>query len=168
SYLCPEVLIALAGCTSVRFFPVGKQLVCEDLEWCDRIEKGDAVVVIHYFGISWDSKVAAECKARGAILIRDASQALYSIVPDFFSHTPADYTIFSPRKQIGVTDGGILQCVKCKLTPPKLCLPPSDWLDKAEAARAGSAAFDSGSDDRSWFEKYQRAEAEFPMGSYSM
>lgn len=97
-YLCGVVYAALAAAgIAVRRFPLGpERTVPADLQ----LEAGEWLICVDYFGLG--SAAVAEAVARfgGHRVLVDASQALF--------HEPsgAAATIYSPRKFLGLPDGG--------------------------------------------------------------
>ena len=105
SYLCPTMIeVVDQKKTNLRFYEVDYNLHISSTDWVDQIQTGDLVVLIDYFGFPLSSKVAGLVKKQGGYVLEDACQALFS------NHTGrySDFVLFSPRKTIGVPDGGIL------------------------------------------------------------
>jgi len=72
-------------------------------------EAGDAVLVVHYFGIAQGMEpVRAFCKARGLFLIEDCAHALPDPSSSIHVGSYGDLAFFSLRKQLPVPDGGVL------------------------------------------------------------
>lgn len=149
----------MASCFSKqpRFYPIGESLEFNEDAWLQEIKAGDLVVFIDYFGFRfWDEwgEIAAK---KGAIVVEDASQALMNLNFSAF----ADYVIASPRKFIGVVDGGILMARKGHVLPT-VDLPPvqEGWWKAYSLAARRRAEFDQAKGDRGWFALYQQAEAQ--------
>ncbi len=166
SYLCGVVLQAIRPETSLtRFFPVNGSLKVIAADWLDDVMAGDVVVFIDYFGFSEWSAVGAQAKARGAVVVEDASQAfLSSEFPEV-----SDYLIFSPRKFFGVPDGGILASRQTSSLPqPALQPPPTEWWLNAVRASVLRGEFDRHGGNRDWFELFQKADTGGPVGNCAM
>ena len=104
AYCCPETVQAPDG-VDIRFYPVGARLQPDSGWLADRVQGGDAVLGIDYFGQSPHADFRALVSARRDILwIEDCAQALAPDAPW------GDWQIFSPRKLFGVADGGIARC----------------------------------------------------------
>lgn len=165
SFLCPVVIPCFRDTgTAVRFFPVD---VCLHIEthWLAEVHEGDIVVLIDYFGLPTPDQIAASIVARGAWLIEDACQALLN--HSFSSH--AHYVIASPRKFVGVPDGGILASAHLSLPSSSgLSRADADWWLVALSASRGRAEFDRYGDDRRWFAQFQDAEKNAPMDARAM
>jgi hypothetical protein len=166
SYLCCSMLDPVdPGRSEVKFFEIGYDLQTTSLEWLDQVQPGSLVILIDYFGFPCDKQVAREARARGAYVLDDASQALLS------GHvgSQADYVLYSPRKTVGVPDGGILRSLGASSLPAvELMPPPRDlWLQGLKAC-VGRREFDRFGGDRSWFELFRQVEVGYPVGPYRM
>lgn len=134
---------------------------------------GDLVILIAYFGFPCDEAVCAQVKQQGAWVLADASQALLSTKIG----QSADFVLYSPRKFLGVPDGGILQ-INHPAGWPDLSLqaPPADWWLKTFTAAILRRDFDGApprfpagqGGKRQWLRLYQEAEREAPTGPYAM
>jgi hypothetical protein len=166
SYLCSSIVEAFREAdTEVVFFPVGRDLRCESAVWLDRVAPGDFVLRIHYFGFPNSDPVFEEGALRGAWLVDDAAQALLSEGVG----AGADFVVFSPRKFVGVPDGG---CMIMRHPLPDLPpqFPPAStaWWRKSLSAVTLRREFDAGSHDRAWFPTFQHAEGQVPIEPQSM
>jgi dTDP-4-amino-4,6-dideoxygalactose transaminase len=143
-----------------RFFRITEQLQVADFGWIQEVRENDIVVFIDYFGFKdWDQ--AGELLAgTGAWVVEDASHALLN---SSFSEC-AHYVIFSPRKFLGVPDGGIL-IARRNAPIPIVDLPPvpSNWWLEAMTASLLRAEFDRHGGDRKWFQLFQRTEPYGPI-----
>jgi dTDP-4-amino-4,6-dideoxygalactose transaminase len=130
--------------------------------------------LIDYFGFPTESTCAREAKKRGAWLCKDASQALLSERVGEL----CDFVLFSPRKFVGVPDGGIL-VAKEPLAPIELQSPPAEWWLNAFEAVMRRRDFDrdyhtlrgcplAAGGNRRWFELFRQSEAQAPIGRYAM
>jgi dTDP-4-amino-4,6-dideoxygalactose transaminase len=160
SYLCDVVLTAVAArAASIRFYQVDEHLRVADDRWIESVGHGDLVVFVDYFGFSEWSEVGAAVRARGAWVVEDACQALLNDAYSAHSH----YVVLSPRKFVGVADGGIL-LVRGTAPVPSVTTagPPAEWWLQAFDAATLRAAFDRHGGNRRWFELFQQAEAAAP------
>ena len=165
SYLCQAVLDAVAGGPRTEFYEVTAELRLGSLEWVRRVERGDLVVAIDYFGFPFESGWDEEARSRGAILLRDAGQALLSTTKSL----AADYHLYSPRKFLGVPDGGILTSnTALDEAHEQLGEAPVEWWLDGLAATVLRRSFDRHGGAREWFELFRRYEASAPMGRYRM
>ena len=166
SYLCEAVVQGFrAAAVPVEFFPVNDQLRCADSAWLDRVQRDDLVLRISYFGFLNRDPVFAEAIGRGAWLADDAAQALLTEgIGD-----AASFVVFSPRKFIGVPDGGCLvPMTSAPVEWPALQPVPAAWWEEALAAVQLRRDFDLGADSREWFPKFQKAEQTMPIGAFAM
>ena len=168
SHLCGVVIPSFSSPEAeVRFYAIDDHLLIADDAWLDEVQAGDLVVFNDYFGFNlWDDW-GREARRRGAWIVEDACQALLN---DHFSQQ-AHYVIFSPRKFVGVPDGGVL-LAQGDARLPGVELPPVPvqwWLD-ALTASVRRAEFDRNhaSGDRSWFELFQRVEPSGPLEPCAM
>ena len=166
SYLCDVVIapIAESGC-DVVFYRIDAELRADDPDTLGDVGPGDIVVFIDYFGFSECESVGALARARGAWVVEDACQALFKTA---MSHT-ADYALMSPRKFLGVPDGGIL-LARAGVPFVSDHLPGADttwWLKAFDASRR-RAMFDIAGGERDWFRAYQEVEASAPSAPCRM
>jgi dTDP-4-amino-4,6-dideoxygalactose transaminase len=164
SYLCDAVLLGLTDPKSVRFYEVNARLAVAGRAWLDDVRADDLVVLIDYFGFPAPADVAAAARARGACVLEDACQALLTegLGP------VADFLVFSPRKFVGVPDGGLLVQTGARPLPDvELAPPPGAWWRGALAAVESRRDFDRGGTGRDWFAAFQAAESDAPSGTYA-
>lgn len=151
--------------TTLEHYEVDYDLTIASTTWLDRVEPGDLVVLIDYFGFPCDTTCAVEARRRGATVLEDASQALLS--DHVGKH--ADYTVFSLRKFLGVPDGGILVSnTETAFEGQNLVPAPSEWWQTSLEAANRRQHFDLHGGDRSWFELFQDAEAASPTEPCAM
>jgi dTDP-4-amino-4,6-dideoxygalactose transaminase len=166
SYLCSAILEAIDDRTTrIRFYEVDYNLALAPLDWLEDVDPGDVVILIDYFGFPQNRRDIARIKERGAWVLEDACQALLSGgVGDL-----SDFVLFSPRKFLGVPDGGILiSNVECSLHDIDLNSPPSKWWLNALRAANLRSKFDAHGGSRRWFKLFKEVEAECPVGRYAM
>jgi dTDP-4-amino-4,6-dideoxygalactose transaminase len=123
------------------------------------------VVVIDYFGFPFEMGWEEEARGRGAVVVRDACQALLSTAESVRS----DYHVYSPRKFLGIPDGGIL--TGTTVVPEErrqLEEAPAEWWLGGLVATVLRRSFDRHGGVRDWFELFQRYEATAPVGTYRM
>jgi dTDP-4-amino-4,6-dideoxygalactose transaminase len=141
--------------TRIRFYAVDGQLRADDGAWLREIRPGDLAVFIDYFGFTVWGEHGREARRSGAWVVEDACQALLN---DGFSEH-AHYVVLSPRKFVGVPDGGVLlarngaDLPECELPPPSAAW----WLD-AFAASQLRAEFDRHGGERAWFPLFQKTD----------
>jgi dTDP-4-amino-4,6-dideoxygalactose transaminase len=165
SYLCLSMLeSAKLANIQVRYFPVNKYLNVEEMGWIADITEGDVVIVIDYFGFKMPEWLYGEIRRRGAFIIEDASQALLSLHVGKYS----DFVVYSPRKFVGVPDGGILLSKIPLAISTDRIKPPSNWWMKAFATCLLRSEFDSfeSNSDRVWFRLSKEIESDMPVGNF--
>lgn len=166
SYVCGSMLQAVDGSvTRVRFYEVNYDLSITSMKWIKNIQRGDLVILIDYFGFSCESSYTIRAREQGAWVLEDACQALLS--QDVGKNS--DFVLFSPRKFLGIPDGGILT-VNSGLNFDEVILqsPPADWHLKALFATILRREFDIHGGERRWFELFQETENECPVGRFAM
>jgi len=166
SYLCHTILDAVKkSMADVRFYEINYDLAISSLDWLEQVQHGDLVILIDYFGFRNDSACAVQARERGAWVLEDASQALLSGNVGRFS----DFVVYSPRKFLGVPDGGILyNNSDVHFQDIDLKTPPSDWWLNAFLASLLRREFDIHGGARPWFELFQKAESGAPTGPFAM
>jgi hypothetical protein len=101
AYTCADLV---RGCVGIEhhYYPVGSTLVA-DADWLsEKVKLGDAVVTIDYFGRNQPEAITRLAANRSDVLwIQDCAQAFDPGVEW------ADWKLFSPRKLLGVPDGGV-------------------------------------------------------------
>jgi dTDP-4-amino-4,6-dideoxygalactose transaminase len=147
---------AVAGFgAAVRFYAVDEHLNVANGQWLEQIWPRDMIVFIDYFGFNQWSSFGNEARERGAWVVEDACQAMLN--EDF---CPAShYVICSPRKFVGVPDGGILLAPSGAVLPEPSHMPaPAQWWLDALAASALRAEFDRHGGDRKWYDLFRKTE----------
>lgn len=151
AYIClaPAQAAADVG-LKVAYYPVGGDLIPDSTTLAAGLADGDAVLGVDYFGAPSPCLADLARRHRQVTWIQDRAQALW---PD-----PApwgDHVIYSPRKVVGVPDGGILASLTVVLEP--------DWTADDDLARLAPsrlrAADPLGVHNDTWFPAYRAAEA---------
>jgi dTDP-4-amino-4,6-dideoxygalactose transaminase len=123
------------------------------------------VLVIHYFGFPHRAFPAAQVKERGAFIVEDASQSLF--LPQVFPESSC--ILYSPRKFLGVPDGGVLVSQgDLGLEPMLLAAPPRAWWKLAVAVSQSRRDADLTGLANGWFGLFQEYEASYPVGLYGI
>jgi len=166
SYLCGVLVDALGALRArVRFYPVNFDLKITDRVWLEEVRPGDLAVLISYFGFPCDKECATLLKESGAWVLEDACQALLSERVG----RQSDFVLFSPRKFLGVPDGGIL-VVQAEVDFGDLVIepPPAAWWLKTLEAAVLRREFDLHGGERRWFELFRETDTTCPIGAYAM
>lgn len=166
SYLCGTMLEGIKhNDFSYRFYAVDYDLKFSHRDWLDAVGENDLVVFIEYFGFPCESSVLSLAKSKRAWVLVDACQALLSKR----RYSDFDFLLFSPRKFLGVPDGGILCSNKQQyFGQGKLQMSPDPWWFTAFEATALRGEFDRKGGDRRWFQLFRKADIQSPVGNYAM
>ena len=166
SYLCHTITESIdPNITVLCFYEVDYDLRVRSNQWVSEVTSGDLVIFIDYFGFPFDHEIGARVKEKGAWVMEDAAQALLSC----HVGTNSDFVLFSPRKYIGVPDGGILRVPESfPMSDIFLEMPPTAWWLKALQAVIMRHEFDDGLPSREWFRLFREAEDAAPTGPYAM
>ena len=165
AFLCDAIVSAFRRVgVEMRFYQICPKLGMETADWVQEITLGDLVLLIDYFGFPCDQNVIAKAQNRGAIVVEDASQAMLTAV-----ETQANYVVYSPRKFVGVPDGGLLISPNGAELPNMPLVPPlSSWWLKSFAAVLQRRECGLYGAQRNWFQLFQESEANAPCGPYAM
>ncbi|MEI8206464.1 MAG: hypothetical protein WCG03_06260 [Kiritimatiellales bacterium] len=164
SYLCHSMTDAVPKELSIEFYPINETLRVANLEWVREVSVGDMVLFVDYFGFDLHREAMQAVKERGSWILQDAAQALLST----FDRPFADFVLFSPRKIIGVPDGGLFQS-QCSedFSSVELGEVPAEFMLAAYRAFFERTHFDR-TGDGEWFSSYQTAEKLSPIGAFEM
>jgi hypothetical protein len=163
SYLC-DVMFSAMKDVEVQFYEVDGYLQISGAD-LDKVRSGDLIIFIDYFGFSFDPSLAEGVKKHGGWVLEDASQALLSSHVGEYS----DFVVFSPRKFLGVPDGGILRNnTSLDFSKIQLNKPPEEWWLKAFSATMLRGEFDRNGEERRWFQLFQETDRDGPIGFFSM
>lgn len=115
AYCCESLAQAIEGTElQIRYYPVTKTLTPAFEHLGEQLLASDLVLIIDYFGRQTNLAMQEYAKTRPDIdWIEDRSQALEPGGDDW-----ADYILYSPRKLLGVPDGGILVSLGKPLPSP--------------------------------------------------
>ena len=166
SYLCPTMIEAVnQKKTNLRLYGIDYDLQIPSVSWIEQIHIGDIVVLIDYFGFPLDSNIAILAKKHGGLILEDACQALLCEHVGQY----ADFILFSPRKFIGVPDGGILvSCCDVTFDDVELDVTPMSWWLKMVEATINRREFDQYGGQRRWYQLFQETTKTMPCGHYAM
>lgn len=166
SYLCDSLTKAVNKAQgNIVFYDVNSNLEITNWGWLEKIKNNDLVILINYFGLGINSSLVNAIKSKKGLILEDASQALLSQNIDQNS----DFVIFSPRKFLGIPDGGILNCnYQLNFKQIELETPPRDWWLKSLSVTILRREFDIYGGERYWYKLFQETESDYPIGYYRM
>lgn len=165
SYLCPTILTAIdANISDIKYYPLNEHLIVISDDFLPEIQPNDLFICIDYFGFQFEQSVLEEVDQSGCKILRDCSQALFF---DFQKDIISDYHVFSPRKFLGVPDGGILYTKnKGELSTNYLTPPDEQAVANLLQAVILRREFDIYGENRDWYEFFKKGES-FLKPSYS-
>lgn len=149
AYLCPETAPAS---TPYSLFPADP-LGGINLNFIqEHVQAGEAVMLVNYFGVAPDNTTLDFVKSRQDIVwIEDRCHTLWSETTEPYG----DWIIYSPRKLIGVPDGGLLVSYKEKIPAPAYKKPVIDIWDPARMRYEDP----HGKNNKEWYQAYLKSEA---------
>jgi len=165
SYLCPTIVEAANnGNCSIRFYPIDNRLKVSSKNFIKEIKPRDLFLFIEYFGFPFEENIFNEVKSKRPITIKDNSQSLFSKKTN-----ETDFCLYSPRKFLGVPDGGILHVNnEFEMVRKKLQKPPFEIFFKLFSATIQRRDFDLFNNRKNWFNLFIQGEKEFTTTPYSM
>lgn len=166
SYLCPTILTAIDPQVSrTHFYAVDDYLKVRNFDFIKGVKRGDIFLYIDYFGFPFDNNLLRELKQKDVILFQDCSQALFYKWLEPIS----DFCLYSPRKFLGVPDGGILKInLDYQIDTPILDDPPEDVFTQLFWAVVKKREFDINGDKNDWNEFFIRGEKALTPGRSRM
>lgn len=166
SYFCNHILQILQELgPPLNFYELDYDLGMASQEWIDQVKPNDLVIVADYFGFHSDISVKKQLSQQGAWVLEDASQALLSNPVGQY----ADFVLYSPRKFLGLPDGGLLNSTSgVSLDQLPLATISADWWLQAFQASLLRREFDLHGGDRQWFELFKIVERDGPLTPCAM
>lgn len=166
SFLSPSITSAVDSVeTKIRFYPISEELSLSNSNFLDQVQPKDVFLFIDYFGFPFDLKIIPKLKERGAYLIHDCSQALFFD----WRKSQVDFILYSPRKFLGIPDGGILvNKPDLDFKPPIPSTPPQNVFLNLLLAVIERREFDIFGGTREWFACFRKAETMFTSVPYAM
>ncbi len=147
AYICPVIADASAFCDR-QWYDVDA-LLTVDLGSLRHVASGDAILLVDYFGRPIAPHAKAFAKTRHDVLwIEDRAQALDTGEPGW-----SDVVLYSPRKLVGVGEGGIL------VSDGPLPKPSGVPLPEPSAAQHLRRKDKLGGRTQGWFDAFQAQEA---------
>jgi len=124
AYCCRALAQAVPEAMGVRYFPLGKNLSPD----CDYLRKhvaaGDLVLAIDYFGRNPEGDFLELVTSMPEVTwVEDRAQAMQPAARAW-----GEYVLYSPRKLLGVADGGILASRKALDFGKQESIPSSDFI----------------------------------------
>ncbi len=149
AYIC-KVIPEQVPKSKLKFYPVGFELSpdCDFLS--KKIRSGDLVFGVNYFGLPPSKEFYSLVEDnKSCIFVEDCAQSI-----DIGENHWGDILLYSPRKLVGVADGGILINVtkkKFTISQPRMSMPdPSLYLPLLKRYEDIT-----GDDQPSWHSEYE-------------
>jgi dTDP-4-amino-4,6-dideoxygalactose transaminase len=163
AYICPE-LVASAPGDRRRYYPLDTCLSPRVDFLQEMVRAGDLLLVVDFFGRPPGQSFLDYVSAHHDVLfIEDCAQALDTGRPPW-----GDWRLFSPRKLVGVPDGGLLVPASAKAAAVLPAASVRDGLDAVELARPQLARFEDeeeGAHNQVWHQLNQTKEAALPISN---
>lgn len=161
AFICSELLRAVSP-DRVRFYPVASGLAPELDVVETEARAGDLVLLVAYFGLPVAPAARALAgRRRDLVVVEDRAQALDPALPSC-----GGYVLYSPRKLLGVADGGILIAPDtASPLPQPTSAPDAEALWLAPLLRAADPA---GEDNARWYAASRAKEAAMPVAPQAM
>ena len=161
AYVCAEVPAAVPDGVDARYYPLSETLLPRADFLSEQIQDGDHVLAIDYFGRPASPELVSLALARPDVgWVEDCAHALDP--PD---STWADWLLYSPRKLIGVPDGGLLVAGR-KALWPLVTSPATDFAFALPSLERFEDRDET--DNERWYANYVRQEGAMGVGLQQM
>lgn len=161
AFICADLVLPHLG-PRIRFYPVLDGFAADLRPVEAGARSGDIVVLVAHFGLPAPRAAQAFAKGRpDVVILEDRAQALGPGLPAL-----GGYELYSPRKLLGVADGGILVAPRGGCSPPQPMHPAaSEPLWRAPDLRANDRL---GADNELWHAANQAKEAAMPSSDQAI
>ncbi|MEP7063043.1 MAG: hypothetical protein ABI881_11660 [Betaproteobacteria bacterium] len=161
AYVCEEVARSVPSNCVPRYFPLDSQLRPSVVFLDEHVRAGEHVLAVDYFGRPQNAEFFTLAKSRPDVgWVQDCAQAVAG-----FSQAWGDWLIYSPRKVVGVPDGGILVSRREKL-PAANTLPLTDLSFVLPVI--GRSEDGDERNNSHWYANYIEVEERFEVGRLQM
>jgi hypothetical protein len=160
AYICPELARAVPP-DRLRYYPLDAELSPRADVLAASVRPGDILVAVDYFGRAPGTAFLDYVAAQpNVVFVEDSAQAI-----DTGTAAWGDWRLFSPRKVIGVPDGGLLVARSAKARA--VILPDSmpDGIEAAECAAPQLARYEDEAETHNdvWFALNRAKEQAMPL-----
>lgn len=151
AFICSQLAVAISSAVShLRYFPITGDLSPAVEPLAADLAAGDLVLAVDYFGRPPSADFRALVRRRPDVIwVEDRCQALAT-----GSEPWGDWLLYSPRKLLGVADGGILVGVTDSVAPA--CSDHDS--DAVELFRPVLLRFEGEESNDAWYPAYREAE----------
>jgi len=152
AYVCTSILDAcVTRKNDVLFFPVDARLQPDVAFLSDNVKDNDMVLGINYFGCAPNKEFFLFCQSRPDVtFIEDCAQTIHTSEPSW-----GTWQLYSPRKIIGVADGGYIVSSNAVLNNELTTLHVND---EEQTWTALISRFENEEDNSRWHFKNQEDE----------
>lgn len=132
NYMCDSLFPALEALSvEVEFYSINESLLPQN-DFSKSLPKDNKVLLVNYFGLLTE-QIKPLVKNQPDLFVIDNSQALFS------DHIEGATSIYSPRKFLGIPDGGFLK-TNSKITVPETCFDSSPYISHLLLRAAGNVS----------------------------
>lgn len=132
NYMCDSLFPALEALSvEVKFYSINESLLPQNA-FCKNLPKSSKVLLVNYFGLLTD-QIKLLVKKQPDLFVIDNSQALFS------DHIEGTTSIYSPRKFLGIPDGGLLK-TNSEITVPEAYFDSSPYISHLLQRAAGNVS----------------------------
>jgi hypothetical protein len=151
AYICREMASAVNPAL-LRFYPLDDQLSPDCSAIRDGVKTGDLVVAVNYFGSPPAASFRRLATERPDVeWLEDRAQALWTVGDPW-----GKWQLYSPRKLLGVPDGGLLVRHETVDGPEQITGPVDAAIAEPEIMRFED---ERGSDNAAWYAAFRAREA---------
>lgn len=161
AYVCCSVLESFANTgTSIEYFPVGESLEPHVDSLNEHMQPGDLVLAVNYFGRAPEAQFRNfAAKRKDLVFVEDCAQALDTGVAAW-----GNYRLYSPRKLVGVADGGYVVPAESGQYDMDPSVPSTSELAPWHGPILRFEDLDCSENDK-WHSAHQQAERSMHAGS---
>ena len=167
SFVCKVMIEAVETAEArVCHFELDYDMRINSSDWIDQVQENDLVIFLDYMGYPYHADCTKQIREKKAWILDDASQAW----PSNVQPERADFTLYSPRKFLGLPEGAVLcfQNNSDLMNNVNLKHPPKDWIMQSLAVVQWRRDFDRWGDTNPWQKIFKIVNDTFPLGPYQM
>ena len=162
AYICPE-FASYAPTNCLRYYPLDADLSPQVDVLAKNARANDVVVGVNFFGRAPNrSFIEYVASSRRILFVEDCAQAMETGQPPW-----GDWRLLSPRKLVGVADGGLLTSCSDRAKAQTGICSVRDVRGMADLVRPQLARFEDEDEAQNefWHSLYKAQEALFPISN---